>query len=35
LNLREHALFGGRVEPFFLDYQCQPNEEILHLDIVS
>ncbi|KAL3077806.1 hypothetical protein niasHS_011609 [Heterodera schachtii] len=35
LDLRKHALFGGRVEPFWLLYSCAPDEEIVYIDIVS
>uniref|UniRef100_A0A183CLX6 DNA-directed DNA polymerase n=1 Tax=Globodera pallida TaxID=36090 RepID=A0A183CLX6_GLOPA len=35
LDLRKHALFGGRVEPFYLLYSCTPDEEIVYIDIVS
>ena len=36
MDLRKHALFGGRVEPFTLFYKCDPEEEdIIVLDIVS
>lgn len=35
LDLRRHALFGGRVEPFKLAHVCTPDEEIVVLDIVS
>ena len=35
LDLRKHALFGGRVEPFWLLYPCAPDEEIVYIDIVS
>lgn len=35
LDLRKHALFGGRVEPYALRYRCSPAEEIIVLDIVK
>ncbi|KAL3068944.1 hypothetical protein niasHT_039083 [Heterodera trifolii] len=35
LDLRKHALFGGRVEPFWLLHKCAPDEEIVYIDIVS
>ena len=35
LDLRRHALFGGRVDPFRLHYLCSEQEEIILLDIVS
>ena len=34
LDLRRHALFGGRVEPYALSHVCGPDEEICVLDIV-
>lgn len=34
LDLRKHALFGGRVEPFWLLHKCAPDEEIVYIDIV-
>lgn len=36
LDLRKHAYFGGRVEPFHFYHRCtSPDEEIILLDIVS
>jgi len=36
MDLRRHALFGGRVEPYTLFYKCDPAvEEVIVLDIVS
>ena len=34
MDLRRHALFGGRVEPDVLRYHCTADEEIIVLDIV-
>ncbi|KAL3112382.1 hypothetical protein niasHT_018762 [Heterodera trifolii] len=33
LDLRKHALFGGRVEPFWLLHKCAHDEEIVYIDI--
>lgn len=35
LDLRKHAYFGGRVEPYALRHVCTEEEEICVLDIVS
>ena len=35
LDPREHCLRGGRTEPFQFHFQCEEDEEILLLDIVS
>lgn len=35
LDPRQHALRGGRTEPFKLHHKCVANEEILCIDIVS
>ena len=34
LDPREDALRGGRTEPFQLQYECTPEEEIVAIDIV-
>jgi hypothetical protein len=34
LDVRADALRGGRVEPFRFIYKCQPDEEIIKLDVV-
>lgn len=35
MDLRKHALFGGRVEPFRMLYDAKPQEEeLIALDIV-
>ena len=35
LQPRKDALRGGRVEAFKLYHKCEPDEEILHLDVVG